>query len=326
MSNFNFVNYQEEAAKASLILKEEVKDDCYGQIQYPQQTMKESGPSISEQTHGDNKGPKMKGKRRSKNDKVGRNFKWDYWSKTYLSYPALYTHRKLKHLEKMGKDVPTRKIVERLEPHDSEKNPTSFEYFSTLERSGGPIDPLTNFYRIMNEYLKMEPKRSRLYPFLKVFSILDGFAVEDPETLIPKRDYDELSAVEKEKYMSWDEIFSLYLREVSRIVNKETYEKVMKLIVLYRECANKFGWQKKIEAEGESSAQEQMKIENFTVINNAEYLPEVGNQVITEYIYQNKKGFGLSVDDAIDIVRNFCAWLYNTGFTTLKLGMKDSDK
>jgi hypothetical protein len=47
----------------------------------------------------------------------------------------------------------------------------------------------------------------RLYSFLKVFSILDGFANEDTETLIPKRDYDELSVHEKEKLMSCDEVF-----------------------------------------------------------------------------------------------------------------------
>lgn len=38
-----------------------------------------------------------KGKRRSKNDVEGRDFKCGYCPKTYLSYPALYTHIKQKH-------------------------------------------------------------------------------------------------------------------------------------------------------------------------------------------------------------------------------------
>ena len=38
-----------------------------------------------------------KGKRRSKNDVEGRDFKCNYCVKTYLSYPALYTHIKQKH-------------------------------------------------------------------------------------------------------------------------------------------------------------------------------------------------------------------------------------
>ena len=38
-----------------------------------------------------------KGKRRSKNDVEARDFKCQYCPKTYLSYPALYTHIKQKH-------------------------------------------------------------------------------------------------------------------------------------------------------------------------------------------------------------------------------------
>ena len=41
--------------------------------------------------------PAFKSKRRSKKDNEGRNFKCDKCDKTYLSYPALYTHTKLKH-------------------------------------------------------------------------------------------------------------------------------------------------------------------------------------------------------------------------------------
>ena len=38
-----------------------------------------------------------KHKRRSKNDAEGRMFRCQHCDKTYLSYPALYTHMKTKH-------------------------------------------------------------------------------------------------------------------------------------------------------------------------------------------------------------------------------------
>lgn len=38
-----------------------------------------------------------RGKRRSKNEPEGRNFKCKQCERTYLSYPALYTHIKTKH-------------------------------------------------------------------------------------------------------------------------------------------------------------------------------------------------------------------------------------
>jgi len=40
---------------------------------------------------------KPKQKRRSKNDNEGRDHKCSFCEKTYLSYPALYTHMKTKH-------------------------------------------------------------------------------------------------------------------------------------------------------------------------------------------------------------------------------------
>ncbi len=40
---------------------------------------------------------KRKGKRRSKNDNDGRTHKCPQCGKSYLSYPALYTHIKQKH-------------------------------------------------------------------------------------------------------------------------------------------------------------------------------------------------------------------------------------
>ena len=119
-----------------------------------------------------------------------------------MSYPALYTHKKLKHPEYSNDVQPVRKVVKPVDPYNDQKNPTSWEFWATPERIGGPIDPLTNFYDVVKEELQMDPKYFRMYSFLKVFSILDGFASEDPETLIPKRDYDDLTTHEKEKCMS----------------------------------------------------------------------------------------------------------------------------
>ena len=47
--------------------------------------------------HSGSQSGNYKSRRRSKKDNEGRNFKCDKCDKTYLSYPALYTHTKLKH-------------------------------------------------------------------------------------------------------------------------------------------------------------------------------------------------------------------------------------
>jgi hypothetical protein len=47
--------------------------------------------------------------------------------------------------------------------------------------------------------------------------------------------------------MSCDEIFSFYLFLVSQKVRKEYYLVVIKFILHFRDCLNKYGWEKKAE-------------------------------------------------------------------------------
>jgi hypothetical protein len=316
--------YEDSRSKVSV--KEEAKNDEYDSKSFSRSDYQYQ--NLDQKSENNLRSySRKKGKRRSKKDQVGRNFKWDHCEKTYLSYPALYTHKKLKHWDKpMVESVPIRKTVRRIELYNSDKNPTSLEYFTTPDKVGGPIDPLTHFYTVVKEELQMDPKYFRLYSFLKVFWILDGFAVEDPETLIPKRDYDELTAHDKEKCMSWDEVFALYLREVSRIVNPNVYKDVLKFVLLYREWVNEFGWQKKLLYEGHNKSIDDMKAEyhfhDYSIWNNAEHMPEVANELIMEYIENRDKSFGLNMDDCIDLVRNFTHWLFTSGFTSSKISMK----
>ena len=143
-----------------------------------------------------------KNKRRSKKDQDGRNFRCSHCDKTYLSYPALYTHRKLKHSEKNSESSQAKRPVKPIKMYDPNKHPTSNEFWAAPHRAGGPIDPLTGYYSAVKHECEMDPRSHRFYSFLKVFSILDGFASEDTHTLIPRRDYDNLTTKDKERSMS----------------------------------------------------------------------------------------------------------------------------
>lgn len=67
----------------------------YGGYNDPSQENNGSNPEGSEAANdSDGHENKAGGKRRSKNDNAGRDFKCKYCDKTYLSYPALYTHMK----------------------------------------------------------------------------------------------------------------------------------------------------------------------------------------------------------------------------------------
>ena len=51
-----------------------------------------------------------------------------------------------------------------------------------------------------------------------------------------------------EKYeLSCDEVFVLYLGNISKQVNAVYYRTVMKFVLLYRDCLNQMGWYKRRE-------------------------------------------------------------------------------
>lgn len=101
----------------------------------------------------------QRGKRRSKNDVEGRDYVCRYCDKTYLSYPALYTHQKQKHSKGpdgeirappssgRGRGRPRKNPYQRVDPK-------SEEYFLSQERRGGPQDPILWFKELYAMLLK----------------------------------------------------------------------------------------------------------------------------------------------------------------------------
>ena len=45
-----------------------------------------------------------------------------------------------------------------------------------------------------------------------------------------------------------DDLFCTYLNHLCHKVNPEYYKQLLKFVLLYRECLNDFGWQKKYES------------------------------------------------------------------------------
>lgn len=72
------------------------------------------------------------------------------------------------------------------------------------------------------------------------------------------------------------------------------YKTVVIYVILFRECLNEIGWQKKIESEQikpeeDSSFKQNMETNQFCIINNAEHAPEICNEFVTVFM-ENKRG------------------------------------
>ena len=102
---------------------------------------------------------KKKQKRRSKNDVHGRDYKCSFCEKTYLSYPALYTHMKNKHAKGpdgqpliafnsgRGRGRPKKNAL----TARNQVEPTSANFFKTMDKLGGPIEPILGFNEVYTE-------------------------------------------------------------------------------------------------------------------------------------------------------------------------------
>ena len=112
-------------------------------------------------------GFKKKQKRRSKNDVQGRDFKCTFCDKTYLSYPALYTHMKNKHAKGpdgqpliafnsgRGRGRPKKNAI----GCRSHVEPTNTNFFRTIEKVGGPVEPTHGFNEVYTEiFIKKKAK------------------------------------------------------------------------------------------------------------------------------------------------------------------------
>ena len=126
----------------------------------------ESSNSQDSQGDGDGSNSKPKQKRRSKNDFQGRDHKCNYCDKTYLSYPALYTHMKNKHAKgpdgqplvsfnsgrgrgrpkKNANMFPMAAIHNLARPQGASLiDPTLDLFFTASDKTGGPTDILSQF-------------------------------------------------------------------------------------------------------------------------------------------------------------------------------------
>ena len=143
-----------------------------------------------------------------------------------------------------------------------------------------------------------------------------------------------------------DEILAKYLSEVASRVNDGYFGTVAKFVMMYRECLNKYGWLKlfenvapQIETEenkGQKAADagtpkvtrqilltgdqaERMK-EEYAVVNNAEFLPEVANEFITLFLNEHSVG-EVEVKECTNLVVNMAEWMFSNGFTCTRVSL-----
>lgn len=210
------------------------------------------------------------------------------------------------------------------------------------DKAGGPTDPLSGFEDCIQALFPgkfisytSHPMYEHLHRFShKVTPMPPPDNPDDPKDNAPalRRSFITVSrdlyqmAENKKNMLNCEQIFTLYLREFSYMINENFYRKLLTFILLFRECLNIYGWQKRAEHEvreyyGQYDYERRLhdKLDSFdhyravceyTHINNAEFAPEIANEFVTVFYDENTNGH-LTRPEIIDLTQHICNWLFS---------------
>ena len=264
-------------------------------------------------------------------DKSGKEkYKCSKCECTYFSYPALYTHNKLKHVggdqvrQKSNRGRPRKNKVNArvnfLQGTESERQVNPLKFVKTKETKE---KCRTVLYGFEEAFLTAcgnteEYKRYQDHPLYKELERVTAVKQDQEESKNPDNWCDMENMLERRK-KSCDEVFAEYLLAVSRVACEAYYVKVLKFVLLYRECLNLFGGKlaeekKKLPsvldfntatAEGSSA--------DYCVHNNAEQIPDISNEFMKVYLPKACPQFAF--DEAKKLTLSLCHWLFASGYT-----------
>ena len=170
---------------------------------------------------------KRRAKRRSKNDLDGRDYKCSYCPKTYLSYPALYTHMKTKHSN--GSDSQQLLLNSGRGRGRPKKNagrvttiaPDSEEYFKTLDKGGGPTDPLYYLESVIKEFFSSNSSANKA-KFISKTEIKENIVKKESEEAKAEENKENIEVKEEVKTVVKTEDVNMTTEEQQKMSNDQT--------------------------------------------------------------------------------------------------------
>ena len=257
-------------------------------------------------------------KRAKKNESDIRNYKCSLCDKSYLSYPALYTHCKQKHNtsnhSERGRGRPKKEQNE-LNIEKNRYDPLTTNYFEKEDRKGiTKIENIKECTQKAFNYLYGNESSEDIKQKIKERKMKEYTKIEDHPFLgkFINDDHDINKNLENEKIPT-DFVLINYLNKMSNYCNEKYYVKLIIFVTLFREHIN-IALQDKVPNDKE-----------FTQMVEAEDVPESSNEFITDFLFPNDEdyGFEMSKEEAIDLTRNLCNWMYLNNFTCSKLFLLD---
>ena len=193
-----------------------------------------------------------------------------------------------------------------------------FNIYRNLGLYGGPSYPFEGFpdFKKCSEYVISNYKP--LYLKLKICIINENEKYYgDKRDSILKSFDDE----EKDNKYCCDDIFALFLLDISKKVIPKFYRIMLIFIRFYRDCMNKLGWEILNQFK---DLEDEPTYLDFCTVKNGEYLPQISNDFINFFLYSKCPEFDKNI--AVVILSHFCHWLHKYNHTHIKINMIKSNE
>jgi len=252
-------------------------------------------------------------RRRTKKDSNGKVFMCNICNKSYFSYPALYTHKRNKHniIPITGKEEIFKNIMQKTQT-------TKFKY-SALENDNW------NFSDLLENIIKSY-KRALRRIFLNPNCILFSPKFQEDTHIgiqmlknIKNSKTTKLLVPDPSTNPCIDEILIIYLIYFVKVTQDQILiDLVVNYAILLREHINIVGWDYKRRFKDYGIKMTFNYQGPYSMYNTCEEVPDFVNDFISVFIPLDQN-FGLCVKDIIDLVKNFCNWLFVNNLTSLKI-------
>ncbi len=195
----------------------------------------------------------------------------------------------------------------------------SEETYQTIYRGLGLLGHSTD---ALNDFVEINPEKmdkNSLKSYLKIFDKVK-FYYENPQKLkeilnSSSSDFSEkIQAIKDNKNITCDDLFGVYLCEMSNYINQTFYKSVIILLRHFRDCMNLLGWE--IYDQYKDLYEEKTAFE-FCEIINGELLPEICNDFLQDYLPIKLSNFDKHI--AMVVICEFCDWIYKRKFTHIRL-------
>lgn len=260
-----------------------------------------------------------KKKRRKKDSSDKRSYKCNYCQKNYLSYPALYTHKRNKH-----NIIPITGKQDLFKNYGKNSSYQKKFKYSALENLNCDFYELINF--LIKKFIKCLEEL-----FSNPNSVLynNDFTLDSHEGLLilkcmQLKNSDKINFNDPNVKPCIDDILIVYVLNFCKVAREDNVlEWVIKFVLLIREYLNIVGWDYKRLFNDFKVKVDFNRKGSYTMHNDAQEIPDLINEFISVFIEIDENLFGFELKKLLDLTDNFCNWLFVNNLTSFKITLNE---